>query len=149
MKQLLGILFLFLIIKTCSTQNKSLHIKYRTAFAIIEVSGDSLKITKKNYSYGNTPSANPTSVSETHSQRKLTKEEINQIIDLISRKELYELKNEYGVSKEQRFYPYELEVKYKDKYKKIIYRSSPLTTEKPPELFNKITDLLTQLSGKN
>ncbi len=149
MKQLLGILLLFLITKACSSQTEEVKVKYYTAFSTIEIVGDTLKITKRKYTYGNTPSANPTSVSESHSQRKLTKEELKQVIDLISRKELYNLKNEYGVSEDQRFYPYELEVKYKDKHKKIIYRSSPLTTEKPPELFNKITHLLTQLSEKN
>ncbi len=136
---LLSILF---IQKGCG---QDVYLRYHSATWNIEIKNDSLLARKTEYIYGNTPSATPQGSTFKEYSRKLSKQETDSLLQMLTSREFQNLKEEYGVSEEQRFYPYELQVKYKNTEKNIIYRSSPLTSEKPPEIFTKITNFMVKL----
>ncbi len=126
-------------------QTDGLYVKYHSSFRDITVTKDSLSATKTTYSYGQMPSSVPTGSSVDKFSKRLSQAELDSLLRIITSEEFWQMKEEYGVSEEQRFYPYEIFVRYGDREKKILYRSSPLSADEPPEVFRQLEKYLIEL----
>ncbi len=78
---------------------------------------------------------------------KLSKEQVNELIEVIEKSGFMQLKEEYGVVGEgQRFYSHIVDAKINEKEKRVVFKSSPAAGE-PPEAFEKVKEKLVELAG--
>ncbi|HHH49706.1 MAG TPA: hypothetical protein ENK52_01860 [Saprospiraceae bacterium] len=87
------------------------------------------------------------STSIIHQATEIPKTEISILKDMIHNNHFYKLKDAYGASSSERYYPYSLNISEGKKSKTVIFRSNP-DKEKAPKAFTEIQNKILQLSKK-
>jgi hypothetical protein len=123
----------------------SMQIEYLSSHKNILIEDDMIYVTEVKEEYDNPVSAVPSKRTEVIKKAALPKIKLDSLKNLIKKSGFMNLpKNEYGISANERFYPYTIVVKNGKTTKKIFYRSNP-SGEKAPKAFSDIEIKLNQI----
>jgi hypothetical protein len=123
----------------------SMHIEYHSSQKNILIEDNMIYLTEVKEEYDNPVSSVPSKRTEVLKKAALPKAKLDSLKNLIKKSGFMSLpKNEYGISANERFYPYTITVTDGKMTKKVLYRSNP-SGEKAPKAFSDIEIKLNQI----
>ncbi|HXA02542.1 MAG TPA: hypothetical protein VNW99_11180 [Cytophagaceae bacterium] len=129
--------------KTKSTP--ALYVEYHSSQKNIVIENNIIIITEAKEEYDNPVSSMPSKRTEVTKKATLPKTKLDSLNMLIRKSGFMSLpKNEYGISANERFYPYTIKVISGKVLKKVLYRSNP-SGEVVPKPFSDIEKKLNEI----
>jgi len=136
MKSLFFATVFICMVSACQTQVPSGFVHYTSAFEEIKVTPDSLFHTIITSEYDNPVSSVPSSSTSKTNAYKIENYQFTEVQQYIENAGFWNLNDAFGAPENERYYPYEISVKWGDKTKKALYRSSPGAEAAPSEFQN-------------
>jgi hypothetical protein len=123
----------------------SFQAEYNSSQRNILIEDNMIYVTEVKEEYDNPVSSVPGKRTEVKKSATLPKVKLDSLKNLIKKTGFMSLpKNEYGISANERFYPYTIIIKNGKTTKKVLYRSNP-SGEKAPKAFSDIEIKLNQI----
>jgi hypothetical protein len=123
----------------------SFYVEYNSSQRNILLQNNTIIVTEAKEEYDNPVSSIPSKRIEVTKKAVLPKNKLDSLSMLINKSGFMSLpKNEYGVSANERFYPYTIKVSRGKVIKKVLYRSNP-SGEKAPKAFSDIEIKINQI----
>jgi hypothetical protein len=123
----------------------SLYVEYHSSQKNIMIENNHIVVTEAKEEYDNPVSSMPSKRTEVSRKATLPKVTVDSLNMLIRKSGFMNLpKNEYGISANERFYPYTIKIVTGKLSKKVLYRSNP-SGESAPKAFSDIEKKLNQI----
>jgi len=140
--RLILLLSLYSLSYTIFGQNNTMssthfYLEYTSPLKRVNITGNSMRVVQIIYSYANLMTSEPTGKKEETHTIKLKKEELDQIIDVVTKSDFFTLKQSvYGTSDTEKFEPFSIFIKSPTQEKNVLFKSKENSPVAPESFLN-------------